>query len=175
MKTKNLTIGARLAIGYGAVFLLMIVLVALAVSRVGRIESVLNHINEVNSVKQRHAINFRGSVHDRAIALRDVALAPDGAAVPIALIRTLDDNYARAAAPLDELFKERKDILPEEKDALAAIKEQEQRTKPLIERVIALHAAGQAIEANTLLSQEAAPAFSAWLASINRLIDLRKS
>ena len=31
-------------------------------------------INDVNSVKQRYAINFRGSVHDRAIAIRDVVL-----------------------------------------------------------------------------------------------------
>src|SRR5450830_1634297 len=149
MKNKNLTIGARLAIGYGALFLLMIVLVALAVNRVGHIESVLNHMNEVNSVKQRYAINFRGSVHDRAIALRDVVLAADatGAAAPIALIRTLDDNYARSAGPLDALFAEHKDILPEERDALAAIKAQESLTKPLIARVVELHAVGNGAEA----------------------------
>jgi methyl-accepting chemotaxis protein len=176
MKNKNLTIGARLAFGYGVVFLLMIVLVALGASRVGRIEHVLNYINDVNSVKQRYAINFRGSVHDRAIALRDVVLAADpaGAATPIALIKTLDDNYARSAGPLDALFAERTDMLPEEKDALAAIKAQENLTKPLIERVVALHAAGQGAEAAALLSQSAAPAFTGWLASINRLIDLEE-
>jgi len=176
MKNKNLTIGARLAFGYGVVFLLMIVLVALGASRVGRIENVLNYINDVNSVKQRYAINFRGSVHDRAIALRDVVLAADpaGAATPIALIKTLDDNYARSAAPLDALFSVRTDMLAEEKDALAAIKAQESRTKPLIERVVALHGAGQGTEAAALLAQSAAPAFSDWLASINRLIDLEE-
>jgi len=176
MKTNNLTIGARLAIGYGAVFLLMIALVALAVSRVGQIESVLNTMNDVNGVKQRHAINFRGSVHDRAIALRDVVLAadPTAASAPIALIRTLDDNYARSAQPLDGLFTSRTDILPEEKQALAEIKEQELRAKPLIARVVELHAAGQAAEATALLSQQAAPAFVGWLASINRLIDLEE-
>ncbi|MEM8514285.1 methyl-accepting chemotaxis protein [Massilia sp. MP_M2] len=176
MKNKNLTIGARLAFGYGVVFLLMIVLVALGASRVGRIENVLNYINDVNSVKQRYAINFRGSVHDRAIALRDVVLAADpaAAATPIALIKTLDDNYARSAGPLDALFAERTDMLAEEKDALAAIKAQESLTKPLIERVVALHAAGQGAEATALLSQSAAPAFSGWLASINRLIDLEE-
>jgi methyl-accepting chemotaxis protein len=174
--TTQLTIGRRLAIGFGAVFLLMILLTALAVSRVGRIESVLNHINEVNNVKQRYAINFRGSVHDRAIALRDVVLAADasGAATPAKLIKTLDDNYARSAEPLDALFGQRKDILPEEREALAAIKAQEQRTKPLIERVIALHAGGQAAEASALLAQQAGPAFSDWLAAINRLIDLEE-
>jgi len=176
MKTNNLTIGARMAIGYGAVFLLMIALVALAASRVGHIENVLNTMNDVNGVKQRHAINFRGSVHDRAIALRDVVLAADAAAAtaPAALIRTLDDNYARSAQPLDQLFNTRTDILPDEKQALAAIKTQELRTKPLIARVLELHAAGQGAEATALLSQQAAPAFVDWLASINRLIDLEE-
>jgi len=176
MQTKQLSIGARLAIGYGAVFFLMIGLTFLAANRVGHIESILNQMNDVNNVKQRHAINFRGSVHDRAIALRDVVLAADPAAAakPTALIATLDDNYARSASPLDQLFASRSDILPEEKQALSAIKAQETRTKPLIDKVIALHRAGQGGEAAALLSQQAAPAFVDWLASINRLIDLEE-
>jgi methyl-accepting chemotaxis protein len=176
MIKKSLTIGMRLTAGYGAVFFLMIVLTALAISRVGDIGRVLNHINDVNNVKQRYAINFRGSVHDRAIALRDVVLAadPGGAAAPVSLIKTLDDNYARSAQPMDKLFQDLDGILPAEKDALAAIKEQERRAKPLIERVIALHAAGQGQEAAALLSQAAAPAFVDWLASINTFIDLQE-
>ena len=176
MKKKSLTIGTRLAVGYGAVFFLMIVLTALAISRVGDIDSILNHINEVNNVKQRYAINFRGSVHDRAIALRDVVLAADpaAAAAPVKLIQVLDENYTRSAEPMDKLFRELKDIQPAETAALEAIKEQERRTRPLIERVIALHAAGQAHEAAALLSQGAAPAFVDWLASINAFIDMQE-
>ena len=176
MKKKSLTIGTRLAVGYGAVFFLMIVLTALAISRVGHIDSILNHINEVNNVKQRYAINFRGSVHDRAIALRDVVLAADpaAAAAPVKLIQVLDENYTRSAEPMDKLFRELKDIQPAETAALEAIKEQERRTRPLIERVIALHAVGQAQEAAALLSQGAAPAFVDWLASINAFIDMQE-
>lgn len=55
------------------------VLSAMAISSVGSIEASLNQINKVNNVKQRYAINFRGSVHDRAIALRDMVLAADAA------------------------------------------------------------------------------------------------
>ncbi|SFD49363.1 methyl-accepting chemotaxis protein [Massilia yuzhufengensis] len=176
MTKPSLTIGARLAIGYGAVFLLMIILTGLAISRVGQIDRTLNHINDVNNVKQRYAINFRGSVHDRAIALRDVVLASDPAAATVAieLIKTLDDNYARSAAPMDALFAQLQDVPAAEKEALAAIKDQEQRTKPLIDRVVALHAAGQAADAGTLLAQQAGPAFVGWLASINRFIDLQE-
>ena len=176
MNKKSLTIGTRLALGFGAVFFLMIALTALAISRVGDIGHILNHINDVNNVKQRYAINFRGSVHDRAIALRDVVLAvtPAAAAEQVKLIGVLDENYARSAEPMDRLFRELTDSPAAEKAALAAIKEQERRTKPLIERAIALQAAGQVQEASALLAQQAAPAFVDWLASINVFIDMQE-
>jgi methyl-accepting chemotaxis protein len=176
MFSSKMTIGARLALGFGAVLALMMVLTALAVSRVGDIDATLNRINDVNNVKQRHAINFRGSVHDRAIALRDVVLASDDAAAQPSLerIRVLAANYERAGSALDALFAARSDILPEEKSALAAIKEDERKTQPLIAKVSELRLAGDLDGARALLSQQAAPAFVSWLASVNRLIDLEE-
>ena len=176
MFSSKMTIGARLALGFGAVLALMMVLTALAVSRVGDIDATLNRINDVNNVKQRHAINFRGSVHDRAIALRDVVLASDDAAAQPSLerIRVLAANYERAGSALDALFATRSDILPEEKSALAAIKEDERKTQPLIAKVSELRLAGDLDGARALLSQQAAPAFVSWLASVNRLIDLEE-
>ena len=176
MFSSKMTIGARLALGFGAVLALMMVLTALAVSRVGNIDATLNRINDVNNVKQRHAINFRGSVHDRAIALRDVVLAGDNAAAQPALeqIRVLAANYERAGSALDAMFVSRSDILPDEKNALAAIKEDERKTQPLIAKVSELRLAGDLDGARTLLAQQAAPAFVSWLASVNRLIDLEE-
>ena len=132
MKISNLTIGKRLALGFGGVFALVIVLSAMAVSRVNNIDTALRQINQVNNVKQRYAINFRGSVHDRAIALRDVVLAvdADGTRAHLELIKKLEENYTRSAGPLDELFAKRADISAEEKVALAGIKESERKTLP---------------------------------------------
>ena len=176
MTTSGLTIGKRLALGFGSVFVLMAVLAGMAIYRVGQIDSLLIHMNDVNSVKQRYAINFRGSVHDRAIAVRDVALAatPETAMRHIEQIRKLDADYQASAGPLDQLFAGSKDILPEEKQALAAIKEVEARTQPLIVKLIALRQADNGFDAAVLLDKEAGPAFVAWLASVNRLIDLEE-
>lgn len=68
-------IKVRLIVGFSIVPAMMIVLIVIGVFRVNAIENTLTTINDVNSVKQRYAINFRGSVHDRAISLRDVVLA----------------------------------------------------------------------------------------------------
>ena len=175
MKTSSMTIGRRLGLGFGAVFLLMIALVAMAVSRVNSIDNSLNRINDVNNVKQRYAINFRGSVHDRAIALRDVVRATDAGAVgvQVELIKKLADNYAKSAAPLDALFAGA--VSADEKAALAGIKEVERKTQPVIDKVIALRLADSTAEASQLLAKQAAPAFVEWLASVNRLIDLEES
>lgn len=174
MTTKPTSIGARLAIGYGAFLLLIIALSALAIVRVGQIGSLLDGAEGVARAKQRHATEMRGSVRERATALRDVVLAPDAAAAagPINRITTLGDNYARAASPLDALFHELPDVQPEEKKALAAIKEQERRARPLLERVIALHAQGNPHEAASLLTQQAGPAFADWMASLTRFIEV---
>ena len=69
-----MTIGKRLALGFGIVLALLLGLTVFGVQQVNQINQALTAITDLNAVKQRHAINFRGSVHDRAIALRDVVL-----------------------------------------------------------------------------------------------------
>ena len=71
---STMTIGKRLAFGFGLVLALMIALTGFGIQKVDFIERTLTEITDVNAVKQRYAINFRGSVHDRAISLRDVTL-----------------------------------------------------------------------------------------------------
>nr|QQZ49618.1 MCP four helix bundle domain-containing protein [Phenylobacterium glaciei] len=80
---------------------LMIAMAAVSINRVNTINGQLKTINDVNSVKQRYTINFRGSVHDRAIRLRDVVLVSDPAelATVLADIDRLGANYAASAKP----------------------------------------------------------------------------
>ena len=70
----RVTVQTRLLIGFGAVIMMMIVITIVGINSVNAIDKSMTVITDINSVKQRYAINFRGSVHDRAIAIRDVVL-----------------------------------------------------------------------------------------------------
>jgi methyl-accepting chemotaxis protein len=154
----------------------MIALITLGVFRVRAVNESLTVINDVNSVKQRYAINFRGSVHDRAISLRDVVLVRSGPALESAVrdIETLAAAYATSAEALDALFAAEHGLTDEERGLLADIKAIEISTLPLIQKVVESQRAGRDAEATGTLLQEAKPAFVLWLARINKFIDYQE-
>ena len=74
---SRLTLAWRLTLGFGLVLALMVGITLTGIQKVNFIDRSLQQVTDVNAVKQRYAINFRGSVHDRAIVMRDVALETD--------------------------------------------------------------------------------------------------
>ncbi|MNV96880.1 hypothetical protein D3C71_1919270 [compost metagenome] len=70
-------VSTRLGFGFAFILALSTTLTGLSTSQVTYIKDTLSRINDVNNVKTRYAINFRGSVHDRAIVLRDIMLITD--------------------------------------------------------------------------------------------------
>ncbi len=174
--TKNeISVATRLTIGFGIILAMMLVLSVFSIFKVNAIDNSLQHISEVNNVKQRYAINFRGSVHDRAIALRDVTLVADGDIGSVTtLIDKLDADYQASAQPLDALFNganAKTMVKPEERDWLNKIKQSEARATPLIKKVIEIRRAGDIEGARRLMLAEGKPAFTEWLAMINGFID----
>jgi methyl-accepting chemotaxis protein len=163
-------------VGFGAVFAMMVGLAIIAQMRVSSIEKSLATINDVNSVKQRYSINFRGSVHDRAIAIRDVTLVDPAELDQVtAKIDHLTDNYNKSAGPLDDLMATGHGVTPDEVEVLASIKETQAKTLPLIAEVIRLQKNGQPQLAHTVLMQQARPSFVEWLGVINKFIDLEEA
>lgn len=103
---QQLTVATRLGLGFGLLLTLMIAVSLISNAQVGFIDRTLQEVREGASVKQRHAINFRGSVHDRAIAIRDAILVTDLAAVAPHLreVERLARFYQESATALDALF-----------------------------------------------------------------------
>jgi len=150
-------------------------LALLSVSRVNKISDSLTQINDANSVKQRYAINFRGSVHDRSIAIRDITLVDASELDAVeADIKRLKADYDKSENALNELLKNEAMMEPKEKEILDRIKQTQQNTLPLVERVIELRRVKKPEEAKALLLSEVRPYFVTWLAQINEFIDLEE-
>ena len=173
---SNMRLSARLGAAFTLILVLMIGLSGVSIAKVRQISANLSQVNDVNSVKQRYAINFRGSVHDRAIAIRDVVLVETPADLDAALadIERLARFYAESSGPLDAMIAE-PDATDEERAIVASLKETERRTLPLIEAVIAKRRAGDAEGAHAQLLAEARPEFVTWLRQINQFIDLQEA
>jgi methyl-accepting chemotaxis protein len=172
----NLSISTRLFLGFGFILFLIMLIAFIGDNRVGIIDANMKEVGQGASPKQRYAINFRGSVHDRAISIRDAVLVEDSANLKKHLdeIDTLKQFYAESANALDVLLKNTPPS-PQEKTLLNAIINIEKQTLALTERVIRLRQAGQINEAKKLLLTETSPAYSAWLKSINDFIDFQEA
>ncbi|TMP07627.1 methyl-accepting chemotaxis protein [Pseudoalteromonas sp. S3178] len=168
-----MTINMRLVTGFGIILTMMLILTVIGISRVSHINSNITHMTDVNSVKQRYAINFRGSVHDRAIALRDVVLITEQSTLNTVLndIKELDVFYQTSSRAMNTLIS---DMSNEERALINKINQIEQQTQPYIKSVINAKNGGNLNEASRILLTDARPAFTLWLNTINQFIDLQE-
>ena len=170
----RVTVQTRLLIGFGAVIMMMIVITIVGINSVNAIDKSMTVITDINSVKQRYAINFRGSVHDRAIAIRDVVLLQENSELQRTLkdISRLEVFYNESRVPLDQLMVEGSSS--SEENILTLIKRIESKTMPLVKQVINKMQQGDKQQAEQLLLNSVRPAFVEWLAAINQFIDYQE-
>ena len=175
MLFSRMTVAARLYAGFGLILALLIVVTGVAVVKVNRIDQALRDNNNIHVQVQRYAINFRGSAHDRSIAVRDVVLSPTPAErdKEIATIAALADFYAQSATPLEKLVN-RVGAPPELAPLYAGIRSAEAQAVASTRAIIAQVQAGDAQAAQTLW-QQAKPQYVQWLAAINKLIDFKEA
>jgi len=172
---NNISISKKLYSGFAVMIFIIITITYVGIMKVDSIDKILNKIVEVNSVKQRYAINFRGSVHDRAIAIRDIVLAKDTNdelfVKSLSDIKRLESFYTKSAQPLDMIFEKGIDVDDKEKVILQKIKDIEKKTLPVINKIIDLKQNSLHKEAHDLLVTEARINTTIWLKVINELID----
>ena len=179
MAGRGVHIRTKVIIGFSVILLLMTCLAAIGVSRAVRISVGLTIINDVNAVKQRYAINLRGSVHDRSIAIRDMVLIQENPALTAAVkeeIEALHESYEESDMMLNEIFENQENtVTDEEREVFAEVKADEKITQPVIHEILELIEEGERESAQLLLLETARPLFVQWINAINRFIDLQES
>jgi methyl-accepting chemotaxis protein len=162
----------------GFVFLLAVMLgiTIFGLLKISVADKNLNSLSEQTAVEQRQAINFRGSVHDRAISIRDAVLVKNSGQSQLHQkeVIKLDNFYQESAVKLDKMYRDT-DHTEEEIALLADIKEIEKTTLKLTENLLAMVNADRYDEAASYLLDTVSPAYSEWLKRINKLIDFQES
>ncbi|MEW9798313.1 methyl-accepting chemotaxis protein [Alteromonas sp. CYL-A6] len=171
---SSLSVKARLALAFGIILFLLILLTVQGIQRVNFIDRTLAEITDVNSVKQRYAINFRGSVHDRAIAIRDVAIASNNSQVTKFEheIRELEAFYIESEEKMNEMLRDGTAFTAAERDILRRIEDIQSRTLPLVEEILVKKKSGERVD--EIVLEKARPAFISWLNTINEFIDYQE-
>ncbi|WP_164924979.1 methyl-accepting chemotaxis protein [Aliivibrio fischeri] len=174
-KFSKLTIRARLIIGFGITLFLMLLLTILGIQKVNIIDHTLTEMTDINSVKQRYAINYRGSVHDRAIAIRDIAIArtPQEISHLEKEINRLQTFYRDSEAQMKKMRQDGIAFTSEELSILANIEKIQKTTLPLIDQVIRDKKSGKLT--TDVVLDSIRPAFIQWLDDINQFIDYQET
>ena len=165
----------RLYSGFAMLLLIMLGITLFGLFKISIADENLTQLSEQTAVEQRQAINFRGSVHDRAISIRDAVLVKDINASQTHQndITRLNGFYQQAAATLDTMYNNVKHS-PEEENLLRQIKDIESSTLAVTKNILDMINGGRQQEATDYLLTTVSPAYSEWLKRINKLIDFQE-
>ncbi|MBT2785941.1 MULTISPECIES: methyl-accepting chemotaxis protein [unclassified Halomonas] len=173
--SSNTKISTRLTLGFAALLGLLVLLTAVGIYQVNKIDRDLATINDVNGTKQRFAVDWRGSVHDRAIVLRDIVItAGNGNLSSLeSEMERLRSAYSTATTGMEEVTNKYAGTA-QEQSIINSINDQATLTRDLTEQVIAARQADEYANANALLLEQAGPAYAEWLNRINQFINLQQ-
>lgn len=170
---KNLGISAKLYLSFSFIIVIMLLVAFFSMAKVNFLDDALRMTTDRNALISRQAINYRGSVHDRSILVRDVLLINNDRAdleQTLAEIRKLEEDYDRADKVLIDILNRVGDA--NEKAMYEDIAKTNAITKKLYEEIInQVITKGNKTAATELLLDEARAKFILWLAQINKLID----
>lgn len=172
----KMSIRTRITITVGGGLLALLMINVIGVVRMREVNQQLRAMTEVNSVKQRYAINFRGSVHDRSIRVRDYVLLGNASDRKVVLseIEELEQFYLDSEGLLNQMVARDKAIGQGEKDMISEINQSKVFLTPFIEDIISLVNQGKRDEAYRILMATARPEFQKWLDKINVYIDYQE-
>lgn len=163
--------------GFGTLMALMLLITLIAAFKVAGIDNNLSYVNDSIVAKQRNAIDFRGAVHDSAIAIRDAVLAHTDADSRkyVDTVNNLLAKYDQSSKRMEQLWVIEKDYITEREDSLyTEIKACEQRARQYTNDTLRILFTDKD-QAQMILVNKTAKAYTDWLDAINAFIDYQEA
>ncbi|MGI2116044.1 methyl-accepting chemotaxis protein [Shewanella frigidimarina] len=167
---------SRLYFGFASLLVIMVGITLFGLLKISIADNNLTKLSEQTAVEQRQAINFRGSVHDRAISIRDAVLVKNTA---------LSQQHQHDISRLNEFYQTAAQILKgmyanelhsdEELSLLQAIKDIEVTSLSATKTLLNMINSGRHEDATEHLLVVVSPLYSEWLKRINKLIDYQEA
>ncbi|MGI2175706.1 methyl-accepting chemotaxis protein [Shewanella ulleungensis] len=167
---------SRLYFGFASLLVIMVGITLFGLLKISIADNNLTKLSEQTAVEQRQAINFRGSVHDRAISIRDAVLVNNASLSQQHQndIDRLKQFYLTAGQKLNAMYANVQHS-NEELSLLQGIKDIEKTTLVATETLLDMVNSGRNDVATEHLLVTVSPLYSEWLKRINKLIDYQET
>ncbi len=170
---KNLKVGMRLGLGFGAVTLLMIVLLFIGTYSMGRIQDHLERIVKINNTRMEYSTDIANRTREISISLRNILLVTDPGKRQEQIKVMGDDRMKR-----DEGLKKVDEMTPKDdtkgREAVEKVRAAAETVKPLNNKVIDLAMANKNGEAVDFMNREARPAVRKLIEDSDELSNYQK-
>ncbi len=166
---KNLKIGVRLGIGFGAVVVFLIALILVSIKSMAGIEQKLDRIVKVNNVRADQARKMADTIREVSISLRNIFLTTE-----IQEKQKYITDISNNKPKYDEAFKKIEEMTPKDdpkgNELVEKLKTDRDNARLLNNRVVELSMKNRNAEAIDSMNKEARPAVRKWLETINELV-----
>jgi methyl-accepting chemotaxis protein len=165
---ESLRVGPRLAIGFGIVLVLMLILTGVAISRMSFIRTSLDGIVEGDAAKLRLVNSMRDLVRYQSVTVRDVVMQDDFAfkKKELALARQAKETYHATVEKLEKL-----DIGPQEKAILAQVAAIDAQVREAMDKAIDISLSGDQAEAANMIRDQVRPSQIELMAALDTLLE----
>jgi methyl-accepting chemotaxis protein len=170
MKLKSMKIGQRLALGFGLMLALLLLVSFTGIRNMNHLNDQIDQVVNNNNAQLEAANGMRDTQRRISIAVRDLILTTD------------DEGMTRLSATIDTAWKdyfqwrdkmEKLSTDPERRALLAKIGAARETATPVIAKVEELGRANKNEESLALLKSQAVPATVVWRDAIAAMIDMQ--
>jgi methyl-accepting chemotaxis protein len=170
----NLKIGARLALAFGVVLALLVILSVIALARTSGMRDDMNAVTGGIAVESSLADQLRLTATQQAVRVRNILMVsePEEMAAENELLKADIRNYEVAKGKLAKMIAQGNDA--RKKTILAHIDGTEKEARELADQVVQMALDNHKFPARGLLGDKANPAQARWMAAVDEMVALNE-